>query len=107
MKRGDLVLVKYPFTDLSSEKLRPAFVIIPEDEEGDLLLAFITSIAIKKNSFDILISKNGTGLHKDSILRLKNIMTIHKSLIVGKIGSVSKEQLKIIEENLSKMLGLK
>jgi len=107
MKRGDIVLVKYPFTDLSTEKLRPAFVIIPEDEEGDLLLAFITSIAIKKNPFDIPISKNGTGLHKDSILRLKKIMTIHKSLIVGKIGGVSKEQLKIIEENLSKMLGLK
>jgi len=92
---------------LSSEKLRPALVIIPEDEEGDLLLAFITSIAIKKNPFDIPILKNGTGLHKDSILRLKKIMAIHKSLVVGKIGSVQKEQLKIIEENLSKMLGLK
>ncbi len=107
MKRGDIVLVKYPFTDLSSEKLRPALVILPEDDEGDFLLAFITSITIKKNPFDISISKNGTGLHKDSILRLKKMMTIHRSLIVGKIGNISKEQLKIIEEILSKMLGLK
>jgi len=107
MKRGDIVLVKYPFTDLSGEKLRPALVILPEDEEGDILLAFITSIAIKRNPFDILILKDGTGLHKDSILRLKKIMAIHKSSVVGKIGSVSKEQLKIIEESLSKMLWLK
>lgn len=107
MKRGDIVLVKYPFTDLSTEKLRPALVILPEDEEGDFLLAFITSIIIKKNPFDILIPKNGTGLRKDSILRLKKIMTIHKSLVAGKIGSASKEQLKIIEETLLEMLNLK
>ena len=86
---------------------RPALVIIPEDDEGDFLLAFITSITIKKNPFDISISKNGTGLHKDSILRLKKMMTIHKSLIVGRIGSVSSDQLKSIEIMLSKMLGLK
>ena len=107
MKRGDLVLVKYPFTDLSSEKLRPALVILPEDEDGDLLLAFITSNLIKKNSFDIVLLKDGTGLHNDSVLKLKKIMTIHKSLLVGKIGSISKEQLKMIEEKLSKMLNLK
>lgn len=104
MKRGDIVLVKYPFTDLSSEKLRPALVILPGDNEGDYLLAFITSILIKKSDFDILIKKEGTGLHKDSILRLKKMMTIHKSLVVGKIGSISKGQLKMVEEALFKML---
>ena len=48
MKKGDIVLVKYPFTDFSSEKLRPALVLLPEDEEGDFLLAFITSISVRK-----------------------------------------------------------
>ena len=73
MKRGDIVLVKYPFTDFSAGKFRPALVILPEDEEGDFLLAFITSINATKNAFDIPLSKNRTGLHKDSILRLKKL----------------------------------
>jgi|SRR3989344_4935020 len=105
MKRGDIVLVKYPFTDFSSEKLRPALVLLPEDEEGDFLLAFITSAVIRKSPFDIKLSKNGTGLHKDSTLCLKKIMAVHKSLVLGKIGNVSVEQWKFIETTLSKMLG--
>lgn len=92
MKKGDIVLVRYPFTDLSGEKLRPALVLIPEDEENDLLLAFITSTAIKKSPFDVLIPKGSTGLHRDSLIRLKKLMTIHKSLVAGKIGNVSQEQ---------------
>ncbi|GEM_PF-6195588 len=35
MKCGDIVLVTYPFTDLSREKLRPAFVVLPEDDKGE------------------------------------------------------------------------
>lgn len=106
MKKGDVVLVRYPFTDLSSEKLRPALVLLPEDEEGDLLLAFITSTVIRKNPFDIQLPKGKTGLHKDSTLRLKKIMTVHKSIILGKIGGLSDEQLSLVENALRKMFNL-
>ena len=106
MKKGDIVLVRYPFTDFSSEKLRPALILMPEDEEGDFLLAFITSTVIIKSPYDIKLLKNGTGLHKDSVLRLKKIMAVHKSLIVGKIGNVSVEQWNTIKAVLRKMLDL-
>ena len=106
MNTGDIVLVRYPFTDLSSEKLRPALVLLGEDHEGDFLLAFITSSSLRKGDYDIPISKSGTGLHKDSVLRLKKIMAIHKSLISGRIGSVSTEQLASIKEKLRDMLEL-
>ena len=105
MKRGDIALVRYPFTDFSSEKLRSALVLLPQDEEGDYLLAFITSSSLRKSPYDILLQKGETGLHKDSILRLKKIMTIHRSLVAGKIGKVSDKQLKIIEAALRNMFG--
>ena len=106
MKPGDIVLVRYPFTDFSSEKLRPALVLIPEDDEGDTLLAFITSVLIKKNSFDLPIPKGTTGLRVDSILRLKKMMSVHRSLMLGRIGSVDSALWKRIQENLRRMLGL-
>lgn len=106
MKKGDIVLVKYPFTDLSGEKLRPALILVPEDQEGDFLLAFITSSVTRKGPFDIQLSKDKTGLHKDSILRLKKVMTIHKSLILGRIGNVSAEQWNTIQSTLRKMFDL-
>ena len=106
MKKGDIVLVRYPFTDFSSEKLRPALVLLPEDEEGDFLLAFITSILIRKNPFDTQLPKGKTGLHKDSVLRLRKMMAVHKSLVIGKIGNVSDEQWNIIETTLRKLFDL-
>ena len=45
-KRGDIVLVPFPFTDLSSSKRRPALVISPDDfntRMQDLVVAVITS----------------------------------------------------------------
>lgn len=105
MKRGDIVLVKYPFTDMSAEKLRPALVLLPEDAEGDLLLAFITSSFVK-SPFDIpLKALPGTGLHKDSVLRLKKLMTVHRSLLQGRLGSITSEQLSLVESTLKKMFG--
>ena len=106
MKKGDIVLVSYPFTDLSAKKFRPALVLVLEDDDGDLILAFITSAVTKKSRFDIEILKGKSGLHKDSVLKLKKIMTIHKSLIAGKIGSISQEQLKFVENSLSEMFGI-
>jgi mRNA interferase MazF len=105
MKRGDIVLVRYPFTDLSSEKLRPALVLLPKDDEGDFLLAFITGV-VRNAAFDITLKASETGLHRDSTLRLKKIMTIHHSLVAGRIGAVPAAQLEEIEKNLKMMLGL-
>ena len=45
-KRGDIVLVSFPFTDLSSSKRRPALVVSPDtfnERMQDLVLAAITS----------------------------------------------------------------
>lgn len=45
-KRGDIVLVSFPFTDLSSSKRRPALVVSPDpfNERGqDLVVVAITS----------------------------------------------------------------
>ena len=45
---GDVVLVNFPFTDLSSAKKRPALIIsarwFNEQPEGDCILAAITSV---------------------------------------------------------------
>ncbi|MDO8793716.1 MAG: type II toxin-antitoxin system PemK/MazF family toxin [Vicinamibacterales bacterium] len=45
-RRGDVVLVSFPFTDLSTAKRRPALVVLPDsfnEATSDLVLAAITS----------------------------------------------------------------
>jgi len=47
LKRGDVVLVPFPFTSLKDLKVRPGVIISPDPQQIDILIAFISS------SFDI------------------------------------------------------
>ena len=55
-KRGDIVLVSFPFTDLSSSKRRPALVVSPDsfnEAMQDLVLAAITSRVAEDDALTI------------------------------------------------------
>jgi len=100
MKHGDIVLVTYPFTDLSGEKLRPAFVVLPEDDKGDMVCAFITSIGHPDEEYEIGLKKGEGGLHLDSVIRLRKLMTVHESIVKGRIGSIEGDTLAKIQAKI-------
>jgi len=111
MKKGDLVLVRFPFTDLSAEKLRPALVLVPENDEGDAVLTFITTQIESESLEDIYISQKEkdfkkTGLKKDSLIKIRKITTLNKKIIIGKIGELSPERLKEVDNKLKEVLKL-
>jgi mRNA interferase MazF len=88
--KGKIVLVPFPFTDLTAAKLRPALVIY--EGEKDVVMAFISSkIPSEPSEVDILITKDHTsfrkaGLKVDSVIKLDKIATVMKDLIVGELG---------------------
>ena len=113
MKKGAIVLTRFPFTDFSSEKRRPAVIISAENEnKNDVIIAFISSvIPIKVQITDLLLSQGHTdftetGLHKTSIIRLDKIMTIEKELITGEIGCLPKKLITEIDNKLKMVFGL-
>ena len=94
-KRGDIVLVPFPFTDLRSAKQRPALVISPDalnSAREDLLLAGITSQIPDARAVDeFLIPQNqlaAGGLPKPSIIKLVKLVALHRSLVIKRIGSL-------------------
>ena len=99
-KKWDIILVPFPFTDLSSSKRRPGLIISPNEynSEQDVVILFVTSkVDRQKRVGDYLVSKwKESGFPKPSMVRMK-FATIDKSIIVKKIGSLS----KIDYENLS------
>jgi mRNA interferase MazF len=111
MKAGDIVLIRFPHTDLSEGKLRPALVIasVP-GRHPDLLLALISS---RKHQaipdFDEVIEETeadfaSTGLKTRSVVRLARLATITSSLINARLGQVAPERLAGIKARLAARL---
>ncbi len=106
MKKGDLVLLSFPFTDLKGEKVRPALILMVS--EMDVIVAFITTQFKWQNQFDIEIEANKiNGLKKTSLLRLSKITTLDKDLILGKLGELNNDVINTINNNLLNLLQLK
>lgn len=105
MKKGDIVLIPFPFTDLSGNKNRPAVILV--ENTYDVTVCFITSQFKWKEKFDIeLAPTNKNGLKKASLIRLSKIATIDKELVIGRLGSVSTIELSKLNKNLIQLLQL-
>lgn len=105
MRKGDIVLIPFPFSDLTGNKLRPALVLI--STELDVTVCFITTQFQWKDEFDInLIPSSTNGLKKTSLLRTSKFSTIDKVFILGRIGTLEYNYLRILNKNLIEILQL-
>lgn len=114
MKRGTVVLAKFPFTDLTASKRRPAVVASPENRTNeDVIVAFITSIIPDHISETDLVIGPGhddfkeSGLTRTSLVRTDKLATLNRSVLTGELGNLSSGTMKQIDEGLKKALGLK
>lgn len=97
--RGDIVVVPFPFSDLSDSKRRPALVLASLKGD-DVILCQITS-QFHSDSYAICLRESDfkTGfLAKESFIRPSRIFTANKSLILRKVGHLSKKKhLEVIQ----------
>ncbi len=105
-----IVLVPFPFDDLSSQKVRPAVCLTDEIQPfGHIVLAFITSrIFANTSDTDFIVDAKEanfaqTGLKVSSTIRLHRLITISKTIIRRELGTISKEKYTEIENCLRKL----
>ena len=104
-KKGEIVLVKFPFTDLSDSKLRPALVLY--DSGSDVIVAFISSVMRERGENEVKVLKSEVnGLKVDSIIRVDKIATLSKGLIAGKIGELEDKYMVEVNRKIKNMFGL-
>ncbi|MDA3836607.1 MAG: type II toxin-antitoxin system PemK/MazF family toxin [Nanoarchaeota archaeon] len=100
-KQGDIILMPFPYSDLTGSKKRPAIIISNSRLKGDdFICALITSntpkegLLIKKDSFE-----NGT-LPFQSWIKPQRIFTIDKKIIIKKLANINNTFYKKLEQGI-------
>ena len=113
MTKGKVVLVPFPFDDLSAIKVRPAVCLTqPTGPHRHVILAFITSKTPEELlESDVVLESSHpdfstTGLRITSTLRLHRLMTVSTSLIRRELGELSTSFRKEVDERLRELFGL-
>jgi len=101
--KGDIVVVPFPFSDLSASKRRPA-IVLAALTGADLILSQITSRSVS-DSMSIAIDLNDIAdstLNVASNIRPNKLFTADESIVLYKIGTLKADKLgtviaKVIE----------
>ncbi len=111
MTKGKVVLVPFPFDDISTTKVRPAASLTnPIGVYCHVILAFITSvIPTDLMATDIVLNTSdpdfaATGLRVSSAIRLHRLMTVSTSVIKRELGTLSPDIQDKIAEKLCQLL---
>jgi len=102
--KGDVVVIPFPFSDLTSSKRRPAFVLA-NLEGNDIILCQITgkqrkdryAIELKESHFE------EGNLNRISHIRPNRIFTADSKLICYKIGKVIPGKIKEVQDIIFKI----
>jgi mRNA interferase MazF len=106
LSKGDLVLVEFPFTDLSQTKLRPAIVLSVSARFDEITLCFVSSQnvnVLELNEFALNPTDPEfaeTGLRVASKVRVTRITTLNSLLIRRRLGKLSSWYTQALNEYL-------
>ncbi|MGI4742398.1 MAG: type II toxin-antitoxin system PemK/MazF family toxin [Janthinobacterium lividum] len=105
MAKGDVVLITFPFTDLSGSKLRPAVVLT--STSIDLTVCFITSQLRWQEPTDVLLLPSpASGIVKQSLIRTSKIATLDQKLAKGLLGRLATDEINELNSKLKTLLQL-
>jgi mRNA interferase MazF len=106
-ERGDLLLVPFPFTDLSASKRRPVLALTASDRYGDFIALPVTSRPQTEHGLPIPAGDMLAGtLPAASWVRTDRVVTLNASLIVKTIGRVSERLVTTAVEQLFSHIGV-
>jgi len=112
ISRGDVVLTRFPFTDLTGTAVRPALVISPGLIGQDLVLAGISSV-IRGGTIptDFVVNTAhsefpNTGLRVASVLRLHKLAAVESTVVIRRLGRIGPQLQAEVDQILRQVVGL-
>ncbi len=108
-RRGDIILVPVPFTDLSESKQRPALIISNDDHNSnveDVVVCGITS-NIRDEDYSIVIDQKDMSegiMPVLSRIKVDKLFTLNKKIVLRRLGRVNKELLEAVKKEFLRLV---
>ena len=101
-----VILVRYPFSDLSNAKVRPAVIVNAPHSSEDILIVPLTSKtgSLLDGEF-VLDDWAAAGLNVVTAVK-RGIYTVNRSLVIKTVGKLADVDIEKLEQSLRTWLGL-
>ncbi|MGW8258352.1 MAG: type II toxin-antitoxin system PemK/MazF family toxin, partial [Thermoguttaceae bacterium] len=87
--KNDLVLIRYPFSEMTGSKVRPAVILSNPHISDEYLVAPLTSKTTKLRDGEFVLANwSSAGLNVPSAVK-RGIYTVHSSLLLKQVGHLS------------------
>lgn len=110
IKRGDIYWVDWnPGRGNEQSGLRPALVIqndIGNKFSPTTIVAALTTAIEKQYPFLVKVTAQESGLPKDSTINLAVILTVDKTRLTGKCGTLNDDKMSHVNEAIKASIGL-
>jgi len=112
VNRGEIWWAELPDPIKSEPGYRRPLVIIQSNsfnrsKINTVICTILTSnMKLEEAPGNFVLSAKSTGLMKDSILNISQIITIDKTFLIEKVGDLTNKQLKKLEEGLKLVLSI-
>lgn len=114
--RGDVVLADYPYSDRTGSKLRPCLVVQCDQNNrtrDDTIIVMVTSKTrfLASDSSQLLVEANSeagrqAGLLFDSSIQRSTIVTVDRSFLIRKLGTLPADVMLQVDGCIKFALGL-
>ena len=100
MDIGDIVLIPFPFAELTNVKVRPAVIAsITKDTYNDIVICAISSViptALSSNEF-VVESGGENSLRVSSVVKVDRIVTLKSKNVITQLGKLDNKQIQIFK----------
>jgi mRNA interferase MazF len=114
IRRGDIVLIEFPYSNMAGAAVRPALVISNDAHNArnpDIVCVMISSQVDNARDDDIVLTAKDegfrrSGLRVDSVFRVSRIQALERSIVRRRLGHVSDDFLVAVGKAISGLLNL-
>ena len=104
--KNDIILIRYPFSDLSDSKVRPAVVVSAPHVSQDIFVVPLTSRTASLLAGEFLLADwKAAGLNVPTAVK-RGLYTVQQILVAKTIGQLTQRDSSTLQHSLRGWLGL-